>query len=242
MPFMPPSSTNQAALLPASTARAALAWLVEAGVDCAVDPAPRSWLQAPARAPARPAVATPAPPAVQPGPSLAGISSLSALDAAVASFAHPLNPGEDALPRLVHGPVGAPLLVLAETPLAPGSDAERLLHAMLAAIGLGPAAASFGHLVPWSVPGGRAPRDPEVAAFRPFLLHGLALARPALVLAMGKRPAQLAAAEEPLRGRWLSLCEIPAVATFAPAMLLSQPRLKAQAWADLQLLGERLSL
>ena len=47
------------------------------------------------------------------------------------------------------------------------------------------------------------------------------------------------------RGRWHELSthagQIPTLATFAPNFLLDQPAAKAGAWADLQMLMERLN-
>ncbi len=228
----------------------ALAWLVAAGADALVDAAPRNWLAA---APPRPAprpVAAPRPvtrntpiataPAV---PELSAITDLAGLAAALAAITHPLRRA-DLAPRLVEGPVAAPLLVLGDQPEAAGSPADRLLNRMLAAIGLARDACGFAHLLPWPTPGGRPLRDDEIAAFAPWLAHGLALAAPRLVLTIGDRAAALTGAAgsvAALRGRWLTAADAPALATFHPRRLLDQPELKRLAWADLQTLATRIS-
>lgn len=229
-------------------AASALAWLVDAGLDVPVVDTPRCWLadaalpviapviaplKAPAKAPVKAAAAA----------DLAGIDSLSALAQALAEMAHPLRCAA-AEQQLFSGAANAPLLVLSEMPLAPDSDEARLLAAMLAAIGIADGAAAGVCLLPWPTRGMRPAREADVEMFAPYALRALELMAPKLILALGGRAAALAEPEKApatLRGRWLALAGAPMVATFAPAMLLNQPRLKADAWADLQRLAERLA-
>lgn len=235
-------------------AASALAWLVDAGLDVPVVDTPRCWLAdaalpviAPVIAPVKAAVKAAAPavlvPARKAAADLAGIDSLSALAQALADMAHPLR-SEAAEQRLFSGAANAPLLVLSEMPLAPDSDEARLLAAMLAAIGIADGAAAGVCLLPWPTRGMRPAREADVETFAPYALRALELMAPKLILALGGRAAALAepeAAPATLRGRWLALAGAPMVATFAPAMLLNQPRLKADAWSDLQRLAERLA-
>lgn len=228
----------------------ALAWLVEAGLDTPISDMPASWLSAAAtaEAPPPPTLASPqklspipAPARLPSAPDLGGIDSLNALEAALLSLAHPLQSGQQ---RLFAGAQGAPLLVLSEMPLTEGSDEARLLAAMLAAIGIDDGMAASVCILPWPTRGQRPARDDDIALFAPFATRALDLMAPKLILALGARAASLAApdaAPATLRGRWLTLADRPMVATFAPGMLLRQPRLKADAWADLQRLAEKLS-
>lgn len=241
---------SPAAPISAAAAASALAWLADTGLDVAVSAVPRTWL-AEAKAVKGPMVETMAPRPSQPvqapvtTPNLDQITSLDALDAALAALDHPLKAASSGAPqRLFEGPVEAPLLVLAEMPLMDGSDEARLLAAMLAAIGMAEADTAHVNILPWPMQGRRPARPADLSFFTPYAQRALALMTPRLVLALGSRAASLADPDAPpatLRGRWLSLAGAPMVASFAPSMLLGQPRLKAEAWADLQQLAERIS-
>jgi DNA polymerase len=249
---------SPAGAIDAEAARSALAWLIDAGLDVSVSAAPRGWLAAapvsgapavqPEQAAPSPRQAVSAEPVVAAaalaGPAADAITSLAALDAAMMALDHPLRsavPG--AAQRLFEGAAGAALLILGEMPLAEGSDEARLLSAMLAAIGMDEAPLARVHILPWPMHGQRPARASDLAAFSPYAVRALTLMAPKLILALGSRAAALAepnAAPATLRGRWLALAGAPMVASFAPTMLLRQPRLKAEAWNDLQRLQERL--
>lgn len=242
--------TSPAAPISAAVAASALAWLADAGLDVAVSATPRIWL-AEAKPVEMPIVETHAPRPTQTvhapvaAPVLDQITSLDALDTALKALDHPLKTASLTSPqRLFEGPVESPLLVLAEMPLIDGSDEARLLAAMLAAVGMAEADVAHVNILPWPMQGRRPARPADLAYFTPYALRGLALMAPRLVLALGSRAASLADPDAPpatLRGRWLALAGAPMVASFAPSMLLGQPRLKAEAWADLQQLAQRIS-
>lgn len=232
-----PSCTPQAA-------RAALRFLLDSGVDGFVSDTPRNWLAAPAAAPLHPPVAAPVakPVARKPDsrvPLQAKAISLDALAEEIAAHPHPLNPG-DARPSLLHGPEEAPLLLLTDTRLHEDSDAGRLVMAMMAAIGLSDRVARLP-VLPWPTSGGRPARPEELADFAPFARAGLRLARPRLALAFGPHVAAplLGAAARP--GEWQMLEGTPLLTTLSPALLLRTPALKAEVWAHLQSLTERLA-
>lgn len=238
----------------------ALAWLASAGADVIVDAAPRNWLAAPQPRPA-PIVAVRPEPARQgarmPAPAAAkdniaagfanAATDIPALDAALAEFAHPLR--QPTPPQLLCGNIASGVVILADQPDAPGSDAARLLARMLGAIGLDDAGCARAHLLPWASPAGRAPRDDEVAAYAPFLARAFTLARPRLILAFGDKAASLATRTDAgpargiasLRGKWLAIGDVPMIATFHPRQLLTQPELKRLAWADLQAFQQRMT-
>lgn len=223
---------------------------MDAGIDTLVDDAPRNWLAAPIKPPASTPTAAPLvsqQPAKSAAPAsdLAGIGSLAALDAAIMAMDQPLNPQDGTAQRLFAGPLDAPLLLLAEMPMAPDSDESRLLQAMLAAIGLTIDGVVQLCLLPWPTLGRRPARDHDINVFQPHLHRALELVKPPLILGLGQRAGRMAdpdAAPATLRGRWLSFAGAPMVATFAPSILLDQPQLKADAWADLQRLAERLAV
>jgi uracil-DNA glycosylase len=192
---------------------AALAWLVEMGVDEAIGEAPVNRFEAPAEAPARPpapppaAVAAPAVVAEMPATPaaqdvavlVAGCAELGALRAALEGF-------EGCGLRLgarntvfADGNPAARVMVVGE---APGRDEDlaglpfvgrsgKLLDRMLAAIGLSrqaeapEAAAYITNVLPWRPPQNREPSADEVAMLLPFLHRHIELADPKVLVLMG---------------------------------------------------------
>jgi uracil-DNA glycosylase len=233
-------------------AASTLGWLVAAGVDVIVDDAPRNWLAAPPGRPAplaerQTATAATRQQAATPASAIAAVTTdLPALDAALATFNHPLR--RPSPPQLLTGAVTSGCLILIDQPGAGDAAAALLLGRMLAAIGLDATNCATGHLLPWSTPAGRPPRDEEIAAFAPFLAHALTLASPRLILAFGDRAAHMGQrADGPTgrgiastRGKWLTVNDVPMIATFHPRQVLAQPELKRLAWADLQAFAHRL--
>ena len=243
--------------LTAFAAADALRWLVMAGADCPVDETPRNWLAAPALTPA------PTPPrSTAPDPARASMSSiaprladkavaapaaalaaaavdLSALQAALANYDHPLR--QAVPPQLISGAGDA--LVLADLP-DDDPAVQRLAERMLAAIGLEAGTCRRVHLLPWAPPAGRPPRETEIAAFAPFVARAILFANPRAILALGTHAATFsgqAGGIASLRGKWLAGNGVPLLATFHPRLLLKQPELKRLAWADLQAFAARLA-
>ncbi len=231
-------------------ALAALAWLVEAGVDTLVDDAPFAWLAPPA--PAQVQVApTPVSQPIAPCEADAVVAarslvlsadSLSALQAALAEFDGCALATHGSAPIFAEGTPGSPLMLIGEMPSADGvlgGQAGLLLDRMLAAIGLSRAGVYSANLVYWPTPGGRAPAAAEIAACAPFLRRQIELAKPRLVLALGgAAAAALTGASSGiarLRGKMQTLegGGIAVLPTFHPQQLLAQPSLKALAWRDL---------
>lgn len=256
MMVSPASSNRPDTALVAS----ALRWLADCGLDTVVDAAPRNWLasapMAPAVVPASPVAdrGLPARPAAaaskaiiaETGPNIAveALMSLDQLDAALVAMDHPLGRRSAAPPRLLVPMANAPLLLLTERPVLADGDERRLLAAMFAAIGIKIETISHAALVPWSTPGNRAATADEIRAFQPFLMRALALAPQRCILALGQTAGQLAAPGAPLRAmrdRVMALAETPMIVSCAPLMLLRQPALKADAWADLQRLAAQLA-
>jgi DNA polymerase len=243
--------------LPPSDAAAALAWLALAGVDTAVDGAPRNWLATPPRpadvAPAtapRPsdaAIKTPAAaPRVLTMPAIAA-ADLAALNAALAAFEHPLR-RNDLSAVLVNGETTSGVVIVCDQPEPEDSPAALLRRRMLAAIGLDSGNSTLLHRLPWPTTGARAPRKDELSAFAPFVTRALELTRPRLLLALGQAAAALAGdtmAVASARGRWgevsIDGVAVPLLATLHPRLLLTQPLRKREAWADLQAFAARLT-
>jgi DNA polymerase len=120
-----------------------------------------------------------------------------------------------------------------------------LLHAMLAAANAESAGSVFlTNLVKCRPLTNRPPRPGEIAACMPYLKRQIALLNPQLILALGQLATQTLLEDpsefERLRGRVHSIRsengnEIPLVATYSPAYLLSRPQYKPAAWHDLKL-------
>lgn len=227
----------------AASAEAYLAWWRLAGVDCAVEDAPVSWL--------RPAPARVSQPIDQPA-NTPKPSTLEAFQSWLAEdSAQPERRWSDKLiipPALAK----APLMVIVDMPdggdiassmLLSGSEG-RLFNAMLAAIGLKREEVHLASLFLTRPPGGMVEAtDLEAAAAR--MRTHVALAAPARLLILGDRTIRILLAESSTAENGLHLFNhddgtIAAFATFHPRLLLGQPAAKAECWQTLQRLAEEL--
>ena len=240
---------------------AALAWLVDAGVDSIVDDTPHNWLAPlPPVQVAPPPVAEPIAPCeadavVEARVSVASVDSLTALQAALAEFDGCALATHGSPPLFADGTPGSALMLVGDMPTARDAAAGRvfsgpaglLLDRMLAAIGLGRDTAYLANIVYWPTPGARSPADAEIAACAPFLRRQIELAKPKAILALGGSASAAltggGAGLNRLRGKWQTLNggTVPVLPTFHPVQLLAQPSLKALAWRDLLTLKERLT-
>lgn len=230
-------------------AESALSWWEEAGVDTIVGEQPRDWLAAATTATAR--AAPPQPQPVAPAADLPG--DLPAFQAWLATA--------DALPLAATGaqrmaPSGAAtsgLMVISDTPTAEDIEAGvlisgeqgRLFDRMLGAIGL-----SRGeiYLAPFSPirPAAKLGQA-EIETLCRIVRHHIGLVGPKalLVLGDGCSRALFGAPTARTRGAWHDV-ETPAgpvraLVTIKPQELLANAKLKALAWADLQMLREELN-
>lgn len=123
--------------------------------------------------------------------------------------------------------------------------AGTLLRAMLTAVGVqSDSSVFFTNLVKCRPLGNRPPGPAEIAACLPYLRRQIALLNPRRILTLGRLAAQTLLNDdsdfELLRGRVHRVVsetgmDIPLVATYHPAFLLSRPQYKAGAWHDLNL-------
>lgn len=234
----------------AAAADAYLAWWALAGVDCAVAEQPGSWLRVAdgPRAPF-PAPADMGTPAARDKPA-----TLDLFRASLATDAQPEArwPGPLILPQ---GGTDAPLMVVVDMPdpadmtagalLADGPEhrAGLLFDAMLCAIGLARGDIHLASLFLARPPGGMVEATDLTAAVDRMRVH-VALARPRRLLLLGDRtgrallPANDAGGAQGLRIFNHDGGTVPAVATFHPRLLLTQPAAKAECWRSLQCLIE----
>lgn len=151
----------------------------------------------------------------------------------------------------------APVMFIGE---APGAAEDReglpfvgasgqLLDRILSFIGLDEQSVYITNIIFWRPPGNRNPTDAETAACLPFVRRHIALARPRLLVTLG-RPAMnavlgLNSGINKARGRWVEYGEgletsIPAMPTFHPAYLLRNPAQKRETWMDFLSLRDKL--
>jgi DNA polymerase len=160
-------------------------------------------------------------------------------------------------PVFSRGPAAAALMVVGDQP---GADEETegrpfagragaLLDRALAAAGLLDGAL-LTYTIFWRPPGDRAPTPEQQAVLEPFLDRAVAIVQPRALLVLGQGAAPGVLRQDGgvggLRGRWLErvgddgALRTPALASFSPAFLLAQPRMKKAFWADLLTLAARL--
>lgn len=212
---------------------------------------------------APPPLPAPAPPgedlaAVAEAEALAAAApDLAALSAAQSGYGHcDLRQGARSF-VFADGRPGARVMILGE---APGREediegrpfvgrAGQLLDKMFAAIGLGrgapdPARALYiANVLPWRPPGNRDPEPDEVAMMLPFVRRHIALAAPEVLVLMGNAPAGAILGRRGitrLRGIWTEALGLKVLPMLHPAYLLRNPAAKADAWADLLALQQRL--
>lgn len=140
---------------------------------------------------------------------------------------------------------------------APGADedeqgvpfvgrAGQLLNNMIAAMGLKREDVYIANIIKCRPPGNRTPVPEECATCSPFLLRQIDVIQPQVIVALGAVAAKtLLAVNESmgaLRGRWYEFHGTPLAVTYHPAYLLRDPRQKAEAWKDLQMVMKRMGL
>jgi len=152
--------------------------------------------------------------------------------------------------------VGDPQARLMFVGEGPGRDEDRqgepfvgragqLLTKIIEAIGMKRSEVYIANVVKCRPPDNRNPEPDEVAACRRFLEAQIDLVRPEIIVLLGKVAAQvLLEVSTPigrLRGRFLRVRGIDALATWHPAYLLRNPAAKRDAWTDMKKVRDRLA-
>jgi uracil-DNA glycosylase len=219
-----------------SWAASALDWWQEAGVDMIVGETPRDWLNPKAKA--APARAEPAP---APLPD-----TLDALRDWLAMSADLPFSAPSAARAAPAGDPASGLMILVDMPAADGGllsgEAGILFDRMLGAIGRTRETIYLAPLSPVRTPTG-AIDEAGAARLAEIARRHIALAAPKAVLLFGDicGKALLGAPVAGARARWHEIGGIKTLVTIKPEKLLTQPALKALAWADLQMLMEALT-
>ena len=124
--------------------------------------------------------------------------------------------------------------------------AGQLLNNMIGAMGLARAEVYIANIVKCRPPGNRAPEPTEANTCSQFLLRQIDVVRPEAIVALGATAATyllgVKQSLSSLRGRWHRCRGAKLAVTYHPAFLLRDPRQKAEAWKDLQMVMRELGL
>jgi len=124
--------------------------------------------------------------------------------------------------------------------------AGQLLNNMIAAMGLKREAVYIANIVKCRPPANRAPEPAEANTCTHFLLRQMDVVQPQVVVALGATAATYLLGVKQslasLRGRWHSCRGAKLAVTYHPAFLLRDPRMKGEAWKDLQMVMAEMGL
>lgn len=228
-------------LIGIAEAHSALAWWVDAGVDCALQEEARNWLKP---ASERPSIAERTPP---PNVSKPNHETLSELKEWLSNSAHLPLASASARRILPHGPENAEVMLLSDAPALEdytagqpiGGEAWVLAQKMLQAIGIRPDEAYSASLSPIHAPGSRLSQQ-DREDYAKIARQHIRLVAPKRLVLFGDGPSQALLGRRLVdaRGHIHKLEGVRAVATFHPRHLIKRPLDKSLAWQDLLLLME----
>jgi uracil-DNA glycosylase len=231
-------------MIDAPQAASILRWWADAGVDCLTEDAALPWLN---RSKATVSDKLPREEAISMPATLAG------LDAWLRSAALPLlGPAAQRIPASGQGQ--AELMILIDIPEAGDADRHVLLSGacaemfekMLTAINHDRASTYIAALSPARPATAMIP-EADLKRLGEIALHHIALVRPKRLWLMGSATSRAVLGMDLAEARKIKHninhdgSNVVAVASFAPAFLLQNPRRKADAWADMQLLVEGMN-
>jgi uracil-DNA glycosylase family 4 len=124
--------------------------------------------------------------------------------------------------------------------------AGQLLNNMIQAMGLKREEVYIANIVKCRPPANRVPEPIEANTCDQFLLQQIDVVQPQVVVALGATAAMyllgVKQSLSSLRGKWHSCRGAKLAVTYHPAFLLRDPRMKADAWKDLQMVMAELGL
>jgi uracil-DNA glycosylase len=124
--------------------------------------------------------------------------------------------------------------------------AGQLLNNMIQAMGLRREDVYIANVVKCRPPGNRTPERDECDTCGPFLMRQIEIIQPRMIVALGATAAKYLVgindSMNNLRGRIYEFKNSKLVVTYHPAYLLRDPRQKAEAWKDLQLVMKHLGM
>jgi uracil-DNA glycosylase family 4 len=140
---------------------------------------------------------------------------------------------------------------------APGADedeqgepfvgrAGQLLNNMIKAMGIQREDVYIANVIKCRPPANRTPEPAECEVCSPFLLKQIDVIQPKVIVALGAVASRaLLGLNQPmsqLRGQWHDFRGYALAVTYHPAYLLRDPRQKAAAWQDLQMVMKHLGM
>ncbi len=124
--------------------------------------------------------------------------------------------------------------------------AGQLLNNMIGAMGLKREEVYIANIVKCRPPGNRVPEPVEAQTCSQFLVKQIDVVQPEVIVALGSTAATyllgVRKSLSALRGRWHSCRGAKLAMTYHPAFLLRDPRQKAEAWKDLQMVMAEMGL
>jgi uracil-DNA glycosylase family 4 len=124
--------------------------------------------------------------------------------------------------------------------------AGQLLNNMIQAMGLRRDQVYIANVVKCRPPSNRTPERDECDTCGPFLLRQIEVIRPKIIVALGATAAKYLLGRNDsmgsLRGRIYEFRSTRLAVTYHPAFLLRDPRQKAEAWKDLQMVMKHLGM
>jgi uracil-DNA glycosylase len=124
--------------------------------------------------------------------------------------------------------------------------AGQLLNNMIQAMGLKREQVYIVNIVKCRPPANRVPEPVEANTCDQFLLQQIDVVQPQVVVALGSTAAMyllgVKQSLSALRGRWHRCRGAKLAVTYHPAFLLRDPRMKSEAWKDLQMVMAEMGL
>jgi DNA polymerase len=124
--------------------------------------------------------------------------------------------------------------------------AGQLLNNMITAMGIRREDVYIANVVKCRPPGNRTPERDECDTCGPFLMQQIETVKPKVVVALGAVAAKyllgINDSMTNLRGRIYDFKDTKLAVTYHPAYLLRDPRQKAEAWKDLQMVMKYLGM
>jgi len=124
--------------------------------------------------------------------------------------------------------------------------AGQLLNNMITAMGIKREDVYIANVVKCRPPGNRTPERDECDTCGPFLMQQIETVKPKIVVALGAVAAKyllgINDSMSNLRGRVYDFRDTKLAVTYHPAYLLRDPRQKAEAWKDLQMVMKYLGM
>jgi DNA polymerase len=124
--------------------------------------------------------------------------------------------------------------------------AGHLLNNMIQAMGLKREQVYIANIVKCRPPANRVPEPVEANTCDQFLLQQIDVVQPQVVVALGATAAMyllgVKQSLSALRGRWHRCRGAKLAVTYHPAFLLRDPRMKSEAWKDLQMVMAEMGL